>query len=96
MSTNVTIHGKRTETIYPFTIEYKGETITGRYITVDGEDEDELLGLPEEDEIWEIDEPLFCSKKENNDYEKWFIKEAGDKIKRAIQDYEKIHSKRTS
>ena len=55
MSTQITIHGKRIETIYAFTVKYKGEMITGRYITVDGEDEDEPLGLPEEDEEIQYD-----------------------------------------
>jgi len=31
---NIHIHGKRTETIYPFTVEHKGTMIQGRHITV--------------------------------------------------------------
>ena len=93
MSTQITIHGKRTETIYPFTVRYKGKTITGRFIRVSGVDEDEPLGLPEEDEIFEYDTTntfkaattFFGDRSSTNS-------SAENGIKQAIKDYEKIHN----
>jgi len=52
MSTQITIHGKRVETIYAFTICYKGKTVKGDFIngaikltSLGGVTQSELNGL---------------------------------------------------
>ena len=102
--TQITIHGKRTETIYAFTVHYKGETITGRYIRVSGVDENEPLGLPEEEEKIEVDNPKELTfPGVLSDYGGYKCLTPSQRyavllkdIKQAIEDYEKIHRKRTS
>jgi hypothetical protein len=83
---NITIHGKRVETIYAFTIQHGRQSIDGQYIAVDGEDEDELLGLPEERE--KIEYRFYTDIHIHND-----VKNAEEMVisnlKQAIEDYEK-------
>jgi len=79
---NITIHGKRTETIYPFTVRYKGETITGRYIRIKEVDEDE--SLPLNDFRIEFDDESTGRLEEYH-----FV---NNHIEQAIEDYEKIHN----
>lgn len=74
---NITIHGKRVETIYAFTVEYKGQEITGRYIRVNEVDEDEPIPLEDEEIQYDGERKL---------PEHWIVK---DNIKQAIKDYEK-------
>jgi hypothetical protein len=52
MNTQITITGKRVETIYAFTVSYKGKTITGDFIngiikltSLGGITQSELTGL---------------------------------------------------
>ena len=96
MPRQITIHGKRTETVYAFTVHYKGNTITGRHFRISGVDEDEPLGLPEEDEKWEFDPPAEVTfnypPKEDKATPSEKLEVVCDSIKQAIEDYEKIHN----
>jgi len=80
MSTQISIHGKRTETIYPFMVRYKGKTIMGRYIRVDECEADEPVGIVDD---WKIEFDATVRETKN-------IKP--EAIKQAIEDYEKIHN----
>jgi len=95
---NITIHSKRVETIYAFTVEHKGQKIMGRYITVDGVDEDEPCGLPEEDEKLELDDEEIEFPGKLSDYSN--VKDTPHDrymallrdVKQAIKDYDKLHT----
>lgn len=77
MSTQITIHGKRVETIYAFTVEYKGEKITGRLYKHKWEDGNTL-------DKFEF-EPL------PGTYNEYSNIKLQNKIKEAIKAYDKAH-----
>jgi len=77
---NITIHGKRTETIYAFMVEHKGEKITGRYIRENEADEDEPLGFSR----LEWDNPYDSIGMTQSEWT-----ELVGNIKQAIEEYEK-------
>jgi hypothetical protein len=77
---NITIHGKRTETIYAFTVEHEVEKITGRYIWVKEVDEDEPIPLNDFRIEFDPRPGTF------DEYSNTILQ---GKIKQAIEDYEK-------
>jgi len=84
MSTQVTIHGKRTETIYPFTVRYKGETLKGKAKHINQEDERAPLAIGSF--VIGLDSPPIRLP------EKEVMIELSIPIEQAVKDYEKIHN----
>jgi len=78
---NIHIHGKRTETVYAFTVEYKGEMLRGRRIIVQKQDKDETR--PMTVQTTEFD------KKPGTFFEYTPCKNPYKDIDDAIADYEK-------
>jgi hypothetical protein len=79
MKIQITIHGKRMEETYPFTVRYKGQDYTGRVIYTKEYEDDEPIGLDEE--LIEFDrEDLFDRDDEEYD-------ELKDKIADFLNNY---------
>jgi len=88
---NITIHGKRTETIYPFTVEYKRQEITGRYIQINEVDEEEIFPSGEATIDFDDKQIIFPGVLSNYEGETALERyyNFSEDLRQAIADYEK-------